>query len=86
MSNEVLSPHYEHLAIKPWDYAEANKLGFTIGCIIKYLSRYRSPERPPDERMRDLLKAQACVDALIEREKAEKENRRSHGRIDQQAD
>ena len=67
---EGLSPYYEHLAIKPWTYAETNGLGFTIGCIIKYLSRYRSPHRSKEDRMRDLLKARSCVDALIERENA----------------
>lgn len=70
MEEKELSPYYEHLTIKPWDYAETNNLGFTIGCIIKYLSRYRSPHRCREDRMRDLLKARACVDALIEREGA----------------
>ena len=70
---EELSPYYLHLTIKPWDYAEANDLGFTIGCIIKYLSRYRSPHRSREDRMRDLLKSRVCVDALIEREEARNE-------------
>jgi hypothetical protein len=70
---EELSPYYQHLTIKPWDYAETNNLGFTIGCIIKYLSRYRSPQRSKEDRMRDLHKARACVDALIEREQARDE-------------
>ena len=70
---EELSPYYQHLPIKPWEYAETNNLGFTIGCIIKYLSRYRSPHRSREDRMCDLLKSRVCVDALIEGEKARNE-------------
>lgn len=75
--DELLPTYYKHLAIKPWDYIVANGLDFTAGCIIKYLSRYRAPERCREDRMDDLLKARACVDALIEREQ---ERRPDNGR------
>jgi hypothetical protein len=59
--DEDLAPHYQHLAIKPWEYALANGLGFCEGCIVKYISRYQYKGEP----MRDLLKARACLDVLI---------------------
>lgn len=63
MSNELPPIHYDHLKIKPWDYAEANGMTFTEGCIIKYLSRYRHKE----DGLLDLRKARYCIDQLIER-------------------
>lgn len=63
--SDGLPTYYEHLKIKPWDYAEANSLTFTEGCILKYISRYRHKS----DGMQDLLKARHCIDALIERTK-----------------
>lgn len=57
--------HYRHLKIKPWEYALENGMGFCEGCIIKYVSRYQQKDR-----LLDLLKARACLNFLIEQERA----------------
>jgi len=36
---QVAGQHYKKLAIQPWDYIIANKLGYLEGNIVKYVSR-----------------------------------------------
>lgn len=55
--------HYKDMAIQPIEYIHANKLPFAEGCIIKYVSRWRSKNG-----ITDLEKARHFIDLLIELE------------------
>jgi hypothetical protein len=58
------TPHYYScLAITPMDYAEKNKMTFTEGCVVKYVSRHRKKGGADD-----LRKAMECIKALARRE------------------
>jgi hypothetical protein len=46
---------------RAWDYILTHNLGFLEGCIIKYITRYKSKGGRDD-----LLKARAFLDKLIE--------------------
>lgn len=40
--------HYGNMAIEPWDYAYANKLGFDEGSVVKYISRHKDKNGAED--------------------------------------
>jgi hypothetical protein len=56
---QVGGDHYKDMEIEPWEYAEANKLSFLQGNIVKYVSRYKSKGG-----LQDLKKARHCIDLL----------------------
>lgn len=58
---QVDGTHYKSKAIQPWDYADANNMGFLEGSIIKYVSRYQDKNG-----VRDLEKAKHFLEKLIE--------------------
>jgi len=55
--------HYKSLKIQPVEYIHANGIGFCEGCVIKYVSRWRSKGG-----VEDLKKARHFIDLLIELE------------------
>ena len=55
--------HYKTLAIQPVEYIHANKIGYFEGCVIKYVTRWRSKNG-----LEDLKKARHFIDLLIELE------------------
>lgn len=60
---QVGGSHYKELAIQPFEYIEKNKLSFGQGCIIKYITRYKTKGGK-----QDLEKIKHFVDLLIELE------------------
>ena len=61
--------HYKIKAIQPWDYIEANGIGFIDGNAVKYLTRWRDKGG-----FEDLKKARHYIDKLIEVEAAKTAN------------
>lgn len=57
--------HYKAKLIEPWDYIEANGIGFLDGNAIKYLTRWKDKGG-----IEDLKKARHYIDKLIEVEAA----------------
>lgn len=55
--------HYKSLKIQPVEYIHANGIGYFEGCVIKYVTRWRSKNG-----IEDLRKAQHFIDLLIELE------------------
>jgi hypothetical protein len=55
--------HYKSLKIQPVEYIHANGIGYFEGCVIKYVSRWRSKNG-----LEDLRKARHFIDPLIELE------------------
>ena len=60
---QVDGDHYQKMEIQPIDYILANKLGFCEGCIVKYISRWRSKGG-----VNDLRKIKQFCEFLIENE------------------
>ena len=60
---QVGGSHYVSMAVQPIDYILANNLGFVEGCVIKYVSRWKSKGG-----VEDLKKARHFLDLLIEHE------------------
>lgn len=60
---QVDGDHYQKMEIQPIDYILANKLGFCEGCIVKYISRWRSKGG-----VNDLRKIKQFCEFLIESE------------------
>jgi hypothetical protein len=58
---QVGGDHYKRLVIQPWDFIEANGLGYLEGCIVKYVCRWREKGG-----VADLRKARHYVDKLLE--------------------
>ena len=58
--SHVYPSHYTRIPIQPLDYIEQNKLGFHVGCIIKYVSQGRHIGG-----VDDLRKARVYADRLI---------------------
>ncbi len=52
--------HYKH-GIEPINYIESNKMNFSEGNVIKYVTRYRYKDGKAD-----LLKAEYYIKRLIE--------------------
>ena len=61
-STQVGGEHYKVMKIQPWDFIDANGLGYVEGMVIKYICRYRSKNG-----VEDLQKAKHAIDKLIER-------------------
>lgn len=60
---QVGGSHYRDMNIQPVEYIHANSIGFIEGCVIKYVSRWRTKGG-----LDDLRKAQHFIDLLIELE------------------
>ncbi len=60
---QVGGDHYKSAKIQPVEYIHANKLGFMEGCVVKYVTRYKSKNG-----IEDLKKAKHYIDLLIELE------------------
>lgn len=59
--------HYKKLSIQPVVYIHLNNIPFIEGCVIKYVTRWRSKGG-----IADLHKARHFIDLLIELEDAGK--------------
>lgn len=60
--NNIRPSHYD-MPITPVEFIERNRLGFSVGCIIKYVCRYRQKNGKED-----LLKAREYIDLLLKYE------------------
>lgn len=60
---QVGGSHYKDMAIQPIEYILTNKMPFPEGCVVKYVSRWRSKGG-----VQDLKKARHFLDVLIEAE------------------
>lgn len=60
---QIGGDHYKRMIIQPAEYAQKNGLGFIEGCVVKYVSRYKT--RAGKE---DLEKAKHFIEMLIELE------------------
>lgn len=58
---QVGGNHYQGMAIEPIEYILANNIPFAEGCVIKYVSRWRSKNG-----IEDLRKARHFLDMLIQ--------------------
>lgn len=61
---QVGGGHYKTKAIQPIEYIHANKLNYSEGAIVKYITRWREKNG-----FEDLEKIKHYVDLLIEMEK-----------------
>ena len=59
--------HYKDMPIQPIEYIHRNGLGFIEGCVIKYVTRWKSKGG-----VEDLRKAIHYLDMLIELTEADK--------------
>lgn len=66
LSVQVGGTHYKDLPIQPIEYIKHNNMGYIEGCVIKYISRWRSKGG-----VTDLEKAKHYIDILIQFEKGE---------------
>lgn len=57
---DVKGKHYEHGALEPIDVIDAWGLGFSEGCIVKYVARWRHKDG-----LKDLYKAKWYLNHLI---------------------
>ena len=64
LETQVGGDHYKNMPIQPVEYIHRNGLGFCEGCVIKYVSRWRSKVGS----IEDLKKARHFLDLLIEME------------------
>lgn len=66
MTDPAVQPsHYTRFKIEPRDFIQANKLGYAVGNIIKYVCRFDGKDG-----IRDLEKAKNYLEYLIAQEKA----------------
>lgn len=63
LDTQVGGDHYTSMVLQPVDYIHANRMPFIEGCVIKYISRWRSKNG-----VADLEKARHFIDILIEKE------------------
>ncbi len=63
LDTQVGGDHYKQMAIQPVEYVLRNGIGYAEGCVIKYVSRWRSKNG-----LEDLRKARHFLDLLIEHE------------------
>ncbi|MBU0593330.1 MAG: DUF3310 domain-containing protein [Gammaproteobacteria bacterium] len=63
MAQQVGGDHYKNMTIQPVEYIHANGIAFCEGCVIKYVSRWRSKNG-----IADLKKARHFLDLLIQLE------------------
>jgi hypothetical protein len=64
-STQIGGDHYAKMKIQPFLYIHTNDIGFGEGCVIKYVSRWRTKNG-----IEDLRKARHFLDMLIEAESA----------------
>ena len=69
LDTQVDGRHYADLKIQPVEYIHANNLPFIEGCVVKYISRWRSKGG-----IKDLNKIKHFIDLLIELEGLNKDN------------
>ena len=60
LKTQISGDHYKSLPIQPIEYIHANSIPFAEGCVIKYVSRWKSKGG-----IRDLEKARHFIDLLI---------------------
>ena len=60
LKTQISGDHYKSLPIQPIEYIHANGIPFAEGCVIKYVSRWKSKGG-----IRDLEKARHFIDLLI---------------------
>lgn len=60
---QIGGDHYKTLATQPIEYILANKLPFSEGCVVKYITRWRAKGG-----VKDLEKAKHFIELLIEEE------------------
>lgn len=60
---QIGGSHYKNKGIQPIEYIMSNDLDFCEGCVVKYVSRWRSKGG-----LDDLYKAKHYIEFLIERE------------------
>lgn len=63
LNEQVGGGHYKDMAIQPVEYIHRNGIGFVEGCVIKYVSRWRTKNG-----LEDLRKAKHFLELLIEME------------------
>lgn len=63
---QVGGAHYKDMAVQPVEFIHRNGIGFCEGCVIKYVSRWRSKGG-----VQDLMKARHFLDLLIEMEQGQ---------------
>jgi len=61
LQQQVGGHHYKNMVIQPLEFILANNLPYAEGCVIKYVSRWRSKNG-----VEDLMKARHYLDVLIE--------------------
>lgn len=59
--NEQVGGNHYQMAIQPIEFIEKNGLGFSEGCVVKYVCRHKRKNGKED-----LLKARHYIDLLIE--------------------
>lgn len=62
-NTQIGGTHYKDLAIQPVEYIHKNHLGFIEGCVIKYVTRWKTKNG-----VEDLRKAIHFLELLIEME------------------
>ena len=68
LASQVDGNHYKSLAIQPIEYIHSNGIQFAEGCVIKYVSRWRTKGG-----IKDLEKAKHFIELLIELENKKNE-------------
>lgn len=64
MKSSIKNPkHYTHGGIKTLDYIEAKELGFSLGNVVKYVSR--AGKKNKKTKLEDLKKAQFYLNREI---------------------
>jgi len=63
-SAQVGGTHYSSKGIQPIEYINANNLGYHVGNVIKYVTRYKDKNG-----LEDLLKAEWYIQDLIKQTK-----------------
>lgn len=63
LASQIGGAHYKALAIQPVEYCQRNGLGFIEGCVVKYVTRWKSKGG-----IDDIKKARHMLDMLIEME------------------
>lgn len=74
LEQQIGGDHYKKMRIQPIEYIMGNEIPFAEGCIIKYVSRWRSKGG-----IADLEKARHFIEMLIEQEKG---SEREQGQFD----
>lgn len=70
LDTQVDGNHYKDLAIQPAVYCHANNIPFIEGCVIKYVTRWKSKNG-----LKDLEKAKHFLEILIALETQEKDSK-----------